>query len=50
MRRNMGVPTLDVVFSQARHGRINRVVESLNLGTLPEPASCVVMLVICVGV
>lgn len=31
-RQEMGVPSLDTVFSQARNGRIKRVEESLNLG------------------
>jgi hypothetical protein len=31
-RQDMGVPSLDTVFSQARNGRIKRVEESLNLG------------------
>eukprot|EP01038_Epipyxis_sp_PR26KG_P011234 gene11234-15074_t len=31
-RRDIGVPTLDTVFIQARNGRIKRVEESLNLG------------------
>lgn len=32
VRNEMGVPTLDMVFSQARNGRIKRVEESLNQG------------------
>ncbi len=32
VRNEMGVPSLDTVFSQARNGRIKRVEESLNLG------------------
>lgn len=31
-RQEMGVPSLDTVFSQARNGRIKRVEESLNVG------------------
>lgn len=31
-REEMGVPSLDAVFSQARNGRVKRVEESLNLG------------------
>jgi ankyrin repeat protein len=31
VRNDMGVPSLDTVFSQARNGRIKRVEESLNL-------------------
>lgn len=31
-RAQLGVPTLDTVFSQARNGRIKRVEESLNMG------------------
>jgi pimeloyl-ACP methyl ester carboxylesterase len=31
-RKDMGVPDLDTVFSQARNGRIKRIEESLNLG------------------
>ena len=34
MRKGMGVPDLDTVFSQARNGRIKRVEESLNLGMI----------------
>ncbi len=33
-RNEFGVPTLDTVFSQARNGRIKRVQDSLNAGTL----------------
>lgn len=32
MRKEIGMPTLDTVFSQARNGRIKRVEESLNMG------------------
>ena len=32
MRSEIGVPSLDTVFSQARNGRVKRVEESLNLG------------------
>ena len=32
IRDEMGVPSLDTVFSQARNGRVKRVEESLNLG------------------
>mmetsp|Transcript_14029 Transcript_14029/g.20968 ORF Transcript_14029/g.20968 Transcript_14029/m.20968 type:complete len:526 (-) Transcript_14029:127-1704(-) len=31
-RKDMGVPSIDTVFSQARNGRVKRVEESLNLG------------------
>ncbi len=31
-RAEIGMPTLDTVFSQARNGRIKRVEESLNMG------------------
>lgn len=40
MRKEMGVPTLDTVFSQARNGRINRVEESLNLGIIVTSMNC----------
>jgi pimeloyl-ACP methyl ester carboxylesterase len=36
LREEVGVPTLDTVFSQARNGRIKRVEESINLGFMVE--------------
>ncbi len=35
-REEIGIPTVDTVFSQARNGRIKRVEESINLGFMVD--------------